>query len=112
MQNGMFKIVQIIDRLNTGGTERVVVMIANLLQQHGHTVKVITTVNAGPLAQQLNKEVQLVSLNRKWKWNPVTMRRLINEIKDYDIIHVHSSCNLRYLYLAARLFRLDKTIFF
>src|SRR4051812_11047619 len=101
MHNRKFKVVQIIDRLHIGGAERVVVMLCNLLQQHGHSIKVITTVNSGPLAKQLHKEIKQVTLNRKWKWNPVTMRRLIGEVKDYDIIHVHSSHNLRYLYLSA-----------
>jgi hypothetical protein len=111
MQDRKFKIAQIIDRLHIGGAERIVVMLSNLLQQHGHTVKVITTVNPGPLAKQLHKEIKQVSLNRKWKWNPVTMRRLIREVKDYDIIHVHSSYNLRYLFLAAKLYRLNRPIF-
>src|SRR5438874_4568066 len=97
MQNKKFKVVQIIDRLHIGGAERVVIMLSNLLQQHGHNVKVITTVNTGPLAKQLNKEIKQISLNRKWKWNPITMRRLISEVKEYDVIHVHSSHNLRYL---------------
>ncbi len=112
MQNRKFKVVQITDRLNIGGAERVVVTLSNLLQQNGHSVKVITTVNPGPLADQLHKDILQINLNRKWKWNPVTMRHLINEVKDYDVIHVHSSYNLRYLYLAAKLFRLGKTIFF
>src|SRR5205085_9781365 len=112
MQDRKFKIAQIMDRLHIGGAERVVVMLSNLLQQHGQTVKVITTVTPGPLAKQLHKEIKQVTLNRKWKWNPVTMRRLINEIKDYDIIHVHSSHNLRYLYLSGKLYGLKKPIFF
>jgi glycosyltransferase involved in cell wall biosynthesis len=112
MQNRKFKVAQIIDRLHIGGAERVAVTLSNLLQKHGHTVKVVTTVNSGPLARQLHKEIKQVSLNRKWKWNPATMRRLINEVKDYDIVHVHSSHNLRYLYLSAKLYRLNKPIFF
>jgi glycosyltransferase involved in cell wall biosynthesis len=112
MQNKKFKVAQIIDRLYIGGAERVVVMLSNLLHQHGHTVKVIMTINPGPLSKQLHKQITQVSLNRKWKWNPVTMRRLIEEIKDVDIIHVHSSYNLRYVYLATKLFRLNKIIFF
>jgi glycosyltransferase involved in cell wall biosynthesis len=112
MQDRKFKVAQIIDRLYIGGAERVVVMLSNLLQQHGHTVKVITTVSSGPLSKQLDKGITQINLNRKWKWNPVIMRSLISEVKDYDVIHVHSSHNLRYLYLASKLFRLNKIIFF
>lgn len=112
MQNKKLRIVQIIDRLHVGGAERVLVTLSNLLHEHGHAVKVITTVSPGPLVEELHQGIQHVNLNRKWKWNVVTMRRLIKEIKDYDVIHVHSSYNLRYVYLSAKLFRLNKPIFF
>jgi len=112
MQKKNLRIVQIIDRLHIGGAERVLVTLSNLLNEHGHSVKVITTVSPGPLVQQLHKSVEHVNLNRKWKWNVITMRKLIKEIKDYDVIHVHSSYNLRYVYLAVKLFTLSKPIFF
>jgi glycosyltransferase involved in cell wall biosynthesis len=112
MEDTKLKVIQIIDRLHIGGAERVLVMISNILQQHGHTVKVITTVSDGPLVHQLHKDIQYLNLRRQWKWNIVTMRKLVNEIKDYDVIHVHSSHNLRYVYLAMKLFRITKPIFF
>lgn len=112
MENTKLSVVQIIDRLHIGGAERVLVMLSNILYQHGHNVKVITTVSNGPLVNQLNKGIEHVNLGRKWKWNVVTMRKLVNEIKDYDVIHVHSSHNLRYVYLAMKLFLLKKPIFF
>jgi len=112
MSDSKLRVVQIIDRLHIGGAERILVMLSNILRQHGHTVKVITTVSDGPLVNQLHKDIQHVNLGRKWKWNAVTMRRLVNEIKDYDAIHVHSSHNLRYVYLAMKLFRVKKPIFF
>jgi glycosyltransferase involved in cell wall biosynthesis len=112
MNDGKLKVVQIIDRLHIGGAERILVMLSNILHSHGHTVKVITTVSEGPLANQLNKGIEHINLGRKWKWNVITMRNLVNEIKDYDIIHVHSSHNLRYVYLAMKLFLVKKPIFF
>ncbi|QEC67816.1 glycosyltransferase family 4 protein [Panacibacter ginsenosidivorans] len=107
-----FSVVQIIDRLNIGGTERVLVTLSNLLQDNGHHVAVVTTVTKGPLAVMLNKEIPVIELKRKWKWNPVTMYRLIKAVKHFDIIHVHSSYNLRYLFLAVSIFRLKRPIFF
>lgn len=112
VRNKKKSVVQIIDRLNIGGTERVLVTISNLLMERGHDVSVITTVNKGPLAGMLHKNIPIIDLKRKWKWNPVTMYRLIKAIRKFDIIHVHSSYNLRYLFLAAKMFRLKKTIFF
>jgi glycosyltransferase involved in cell wall biosynthesis len=112
MEDEKLRVVQIIDRLHIGGAERVLVMLSNILHEHGHTVKVITTVSGGPLVNQLHQGIQHVNLERKWKWNVLTMRTLVNEIKDYDVIHVHSSHNLRYVYLAMKLFGIKKPIFF
>lgn len=112
MQNRKLSVVQITDQLNVGGAERVLVTLTNLLYKNGHKVTVLTTVARGPLALQLNKKIPVIDLQRKWKWNPVKMLQLIKAIKTFDIIHVHSSYNLRYVYLASKLFGLRKPIFF
>ncbi len=105
-------IVQIIDQLNVGGAEKMLATLSNLLNRNGHKVKVITTVKPGPLAAQLNKEIEFFCLNRKWKWNPFTMYHLIQQVKGFDIIHVHSSFNLRYYLLASKLFFFNKIVFY
>ena len=112
MLHPKYSIVQITDQLNIGGTERVAVTLCNLMHAHGHKVKMLTIVSPGPLAVQLNKEIEIKNLNRNWKWNPAFMYRLIKEIRGYDVVHVHSSYNLRYVFLAAKIFGLKKTIFF
>src|SRR3954451_9541010 len=104
MQQPIYSIVQVTDQLNVGGAEQIVVMLANLLQAHGHPTAVVTTVASGPLANKLHPIVQFINLNRQWKRNPVTMYRLVKVLKQFDIVHVHSSYNLRYVYLASRLF--------
>lgn len=111
MQNKL-SVVQVIDMLNAGGAERVLVTLSNILHDHGHKVKVITTVTAGPLSTQLHAGIELQSLDRKWKWNPVTMYKLIKAVKKFDVIHVHSRHNLRYFLLAKSLFGLKKKIFY
>ncbi|HRI19332.1 MAG TPA: glycosyltransferase [Panacibacter sp.] len=112
MQNKKLSVVQITDQLNIGGAERVLVTISNLLYKYGHRVAVLTIVTKGPLAAQLNKEIKVIDIKRKWKWNLLTMHRLIKAIGEFDIIHVHSSYNLRYVYLAMKIFGLHKPIFF
>lgn len=111
MQNKL-SVVQVIDMLNVGGAERVLVTLANILHEHGHKVKVITTVAPGNLFTQLHAGIEFQSLNRKWKWNPATMYKLVKALKDFDIIHVHSRHNLRYLFVAKKLFGLRKKIFY
>src|SRR4051812_13702653 len=112
MQQAVYSIVQVTDQLNAGGAEQIILMLANLLQAHGHSTAVITTVTPGPLAERLHPSVQLINLNRKWKWNLITMYKLVKVLKQFDIVHVHSSYNLRYVYLAKRLFFLRKPIFY
>ncbi|HRH60222.1 MAG TPA: glycosyltransferase family 4 protein [Chitinophagaceae bacterium] len=107
-----FSIAQVIDQLETGGAERVLIDLSNILQKHGHAVKVITLVKPGELASQLNENIEQVCLQRKWKYNPAIMYRLVQQLKDCDIIHVHSYYNYRYLFIAAALFGLRKKIFF
>src|SRR6476661_8072820 len=112
MQQPVYSIAQVTDQLNIGGAEQIIVMLANLLQVHGHTTAVVVTIAPGSLASKLDPAVQLINLKRRWKWNPVTMYRLVKVLKQFDVVHVHSSYNLRYVYLASRLFFLRKPIFY
>ena len=105
-------VVQVIDQLLPGGAERVLITLSNILYRNGHQVKVITTVRPGALARALNNGILHVCLRRKWKFSPFTMRKLIKEIKGYDIVHVHSIHNLRYVWLAMQLYGIRKRIFY
>jgi glycosyltransferase involved in cell wall biosynthesis len=98
--------------LNVGGAEKVLVTLANILNSQGHDVTVLTTVRKGTLAQLLHPNITQINLARKSKWNPFDMRRMINILRRFDVVHVHSSYNLRYVYLAARIFGLRKRLFF
>ncbi len=95
-----------------GGAEKILVLLANLQKRKGHEVTVLTILEPGALAMQLLPEIPVIALNRKWKFNPITMYRLVKIAKGYDIIHVHSSHNLRYVFLAFQLFGLKKVLFF
>lgn len=105
-------ILQIIDTLAIGGAEKVLVNLANLQKRKGHEVCVLTILEPGPLISQLLPEIPQVSLHRQWKFSPFMMYRFIRLARKYDVIHVHSSHNLRYIFLASRLFGLKKVIFF
>ena len=112
MTEKKYKIVQLIDTLEAGGAERVLVTLSNILFLKGHAVTVITTLQKGSLAEQLNKGIEIKELNRRSKWNLSDMHRLIQWCKPFDIIHVHSTHNLRYVFAAAKIFHLNKPIFF
>ncbi|MBS1729462.1 MAG: glycosyltransferase [Bacteroidetes bacterium] len=112
MEKKKYAVIQVIDQLHAGGAERVLVGWANILSEKGHSSAVLTTVSPGILRKDIHQEVSFFNLNRQWKWNPFAMYRMIQILKKYDIIHVHSSHNLRYVWLAAKLFRLHKPLFF
>ncbi len=107
-----YSIVHVIDRLHTGGAERVLVTLANIFFRHGHKVKVVTIAEQGPLSAQLLPGIEQVNLGRKFKFDPLIMRRLVKEVKGFDVVHVHSFFNLRYLWLAKMLFGLKKPVFY
>jgi glycosyltransferase involved in cell wall biosynthesis len=111
-ENKKLSVVQIIDTLEPGGAERVLITWANILFSHGHAVGVITTLKKGKLASQLSYGIELRELKRKSKWNLKSMKQLIEWCKPFDVVHVHSTHNLRYLFLAAKIFKLNKKIFF
>ncbi len=112
MQEKKFSVIQVIDQLEVGGAERVLLNWANTLQQKGHISAIVVTVNPGRLYKNINAGVQVFDLHRKWKWNPGPMKRLAKILKNYDIIHIHSAHNLRYTWLATKLFGLHKPLFF
>jgi glycosyltransferase involved in cell wall biosynthesis len=112
MEEKKYSIVHVIDTLEAGGAERVLVTLCNIFSEHGHEVAVITTLEEGPLASQLSAGIELKELKRKSKWRLGDMKQLVAWCKPYDIVHVHSSHNLRYVFLAAKVFGLGKRIFF
>jgi len=107
-----YSIVHVIDTLEAGGAERVLVTLCNIFFERGHEVCVIATLDKGPLAAQFLAGIEVKELKRKSKWNLGDMKQLVAWCKPYDIVQVHSSHNLRYLFLAAKLFGLGKKIFF
>ncbi len=106
------KVLQVIDTLNIGGAEKVLVTLSNIQFRKGIEVTVLTTLNPGVLATQLNQGIPLISLKRGWKFNPYTMYRFVVIASKFDIIHVHSAHNLRYVYLATKLWRLKTRLVF
>ncbi len=98
------KILQVIDRLNVGGGERVLVDLANILFAKGHTVHVLTLVCPGPLAQQLNEGINLINLKRRMKYSLGKLKQVNDICGEYDIVHAHLRYNFRYIALAKMLY--------
>ena len=106
------KILQIIDTLDIGGAERILVNITNLLFKRGVDVSVLTTVINGPLAEDLNPNIKIISVRRKRKYSILSMYHLFCYVKNYDILHVHLWHNLKYVLFIKKMFQLKNAIIF
>ena len=92
-------VVHFIDSLEPGGAERVVVNLSNLFFNYGHKVGLIFFENTtNSLLNQINKKVELIYFQRRFKFNPLIPKNVISKIKEYDIIHIHKRYNLKYYF--------------
>lgn len=98
------KVLQVIDQLNVGGAERVLVDLSNILHQHGEEVTVLTLVRPGKLASQLSPDIQVIDLKRQFRFSLYKMFQLNRICRQFDVVHVHLRYNFRYVALAKYFF--------
>ncbi|PVW16471.1 glycosyltransferase family 4 protein [Marixanthomonas spongiae] len=92
------KVLQLIDRLEVGGAERVAVDLSILLKREGVAVDFLNLLYPSKLDGELRENnIQVAYLNRKNKYNPFTLLRLFLILNSYSIVHVHSRHVLRYV---------------
>lgn len=86
------KILQLVDSLTVGGTERMSVNIANLLSNDDDSF-LCTTRGGGELNEQIDKKVIVLELNKKSFYDFATFYKLLRFIKknNIQVIHCHSS---------------------
>lgn len=92
MSDERIGVALVIDALERGGAERVLVAIANGLDHTRLRVVVVTTRWAGPLAEELHPAVKLVSLERDSRFDLRAMGRLVQALdrEGIRIVHTHS----------------------
>jgi glycosyltransferase involved in cell wall biosynthesis len=93
------KILQVIDRLEVGGAERVAVDLSILLSKNNsNSVDFLCLLDTAVLDDELLEEnVKILYLNRRQKFNPFTLIKALKILNRYDIVHVHSRHVLRYV---------------
>jgi glycosyltransferase involved in cell wall biosynthesis len=102
------KIVQVIDQLNVGGAERVLIDLSNLLDENGHDVTVLCLLDKAVIDSHLNKDIPIIYLKRKKKYNPLNLIRLYKILQQFDIVHIHLRQVLRYVSLLFYITQIDK----
>lgn len=102
------KVLQVIDTLNVGGAERVLVMLANLLHQEGGDICVMLLVCDGDLVSELNSDIPVFRLERTKRFDASKMKQYSKIMNDFDIVHTHLKHNYRYTQLVAKRHKIRK----
>jgi glycosyltransferase involved in cell wall biosynthesis len=106
------KILQIIDKLNVGGAERVFVDMCNILYENNYNVTAFLLLDEGVLDNDLNNNLSKIYLRRRNKWNVIKMIQCASILKKYDIIHCHCRHVYKYIRLVDLLFFTNRKIIF
>jgi glycosyltransferase involved in cell wall biosynthesis len=96
------KVLHIIDRLETGGAERLFVNLTGLLAERNADTGVLLFTAGSALDKELDSRLKIHVLNRGNKFNPFTLYKAHRICSSYDIVHTH----LRHVYAYIRLAQL------
>ncbi len=98
------KVLQVIDSLQIGGAEKIVIQISNLLNRSGITVELVVVYSDGILRESLDTNIPVHFLFRKSRIDFVAAKKLAVLAREFDLIHVHMRHNYRYVALIKKLF--------
>jgi glycosyltransferase involved in cell wall biosynthesis len=107
------RILELINNLEIGGAERMVVDLSIGLQQRGHQVTVACLRETGPLAAILNDAgIEVIALGKASGISPRTVRALARQLTDHeiDVVHTHNPIVHHYGTSSARLARVPLAI--
>ena len=99
------KVLHAIDRLQAGGAEKMFVTLTSLLSAANVPVAALLFNSGYELDGELDKGVRLHVLNRRVRFNPVTLYKAHKICSEYDIVHAHLRHVYAYLRLGQLLFR-------
>lgn len=87
------KVLQLIDSLNPGGSEKMAVNVANALLSHGVESYLCCTRQEGMLQKQLKPEVEYIFLNKRSSLDLKAILKLRKYIRgnNISIVHAHST---------------------
>jgi glycosyltransferase involved in cell wall biosynthesis len=99
------RIMHVIDGLDVGGAERMLVEIANATAADGNEVLACVTRSVTTLASDLHPEIKLIALNRRYRLNVSAMRRVANDARLHrvDVFHLHGRTTLAFMATARTL---------
>ena len=86
-------VLQLVDSLAIGGTERVAVNLANLLPRDQFRSFLCATRHSGPLAAEIRPDIGMLDLRRRGRFGIAAILRLTRHCQENHlvILHAHSS---------------------
>lgn len=86
-------VMHVIDSLEVGGAERMAVHSANHLCQRQYRPFLCITRQAGPLLDDVQRDVRVLVLGRRHTFDPFALSRMCSFIRDngIEILHAHST---------------------
>lgn len=84
------KVLQIVDSLDPGGTERMAVNLAGGLAEAGVESHLCVSRHCGPLASALPTTISAIVLNRRWRFDWRAVARLRAYVVRRQITHIHA----------------------
>lgn len=87
------KVLQLVDTLTVGGTERMAVNISNVLSKEGVPNRLLVSRKGGGLENQVENRENLFFLHKKNFFDIRAFRKLVRSIQDFNptVVHAHSS---------------------
>lgn len=87
------KIIQYIDTLHLGGSERMAVNIANVLAEDGHRVMLVVSRKSGGLEGFISPKVHVEVLHKRSFWDISAFFKFMRILKEFkpEVVHAHSS---------------------
>ncbi len=86
------KILHIINALEVGGAERLLVEALPIMKERGHEVEVLLLQSTGDTFEEqlLEQGIGIEALNKKGgRYSPLNILGMAGRLKDYDVVHTH-----------------------
>ena len=106
------KILQVIDTLNIGGAEKILVTISNLLYDKGCEISILVIRKEKGLINEINPDIPIFFLEREKRFDIKKARKFSNILNQFDIVHCHLKHNYRYTKLISLAFGSKASIIF
>jgi len=112
-QNSPLKVLHLLQGLNIGGLEKVVISLVKRVDKERYTPSLCCFDNLGPLVSSIPKGIKVHLLQRKQGidyWYPLKLARLLKS-EGIQILHLHNSTAFFYGTIAGKIARIPAIIY-